>query len=295
MQKTTTLVTGATGFIGRWLVLELLSQGLSVTALMRKPDAQLPDLQEWIRQRGGDAKKLSAMQGDLSKDKLGLSVQDIEQLNDLHHIFHLGAVMQWNLDINTAREANVRPVRFLSELAAQAPNFKRFVQMSGFMINNDRRQAELGLTRTDQISDDLWLSLYKRLGSYEASKYESHFELMNQLKAKSIPYTVINPGVVIGHSVSGEISQYDSIVAMIHELYKGNLPAIPGNSKDWLPVIPVDYVAKFTAGVINQPQSINQQYTLLDDRTPDLANMLKILARHFHVPEVNMRIPVHTT
>lgn len=292
MQKTTTLITGATGFIGRWLILDLVSQGNTVTALMRKPETQLPELKSWIRQRGGDAEKIVAIKGDLSKENLGLTEQDFNQLNDLHYIFHLGAVMQWNLDINVAREANVRPIKLLCQLAERSPNFKRFVQMTGFMIASETRAAELGLTDVENVSDKHWLSLYKRLGSYEASKYEAHFQLLSHLQAKSIPYTVINPGVVIGHSVTGETIQYDSIVSMIHALYKGEVPAIPGTDKDWLPAIPVDYVAKFTAGIINQPESINQQYTLLDDRTPDLASMLAILSRHFHVPVVKSRIPV---
>ncbi|WP_250657510.1 alpha/beta fold hydrolase [Alkalimarinus coralli] len=292
MHEATTLVTGATGFIGKWLVLDLISQGHTITALMRNPDTQLPRLKEWISQRGGDDQKLTAIQGDLSQENLGLSANDFRKLTHLEYIFHLGAVMKWNLPIAEAREVNVRPVTLLTKLAERSPNFKRFVQMTGFMIENEKRKTELGLSQAESVSDKHWLSLYKRLGSYEASKYESHFKLVSLLKQKSIPYTVINPGAVIGHSATGEITQYDSIVAMIHELYKGTLPAIPGTPKDWLPVIPVDFVARFTARVINAPQSENQHYTLIDDRTPDLATMLGFLSHSFFIPVVKRRVPI---
>lgn len=292
MDKTTTLVTGATGFIGRWLVLELIASGHTVTALMRNPESQLPQLRKWIKARGGQDHKLLAVQGDLSQENIGLSEKDLGWMGELRHIFHLGAAMQWNLDLATAREINVRPIRFLARLAEQSAHFERFVQMSGFMIANPRRLAELGLDQAENVSEKHWLSLYRKLGSYEASKYESHFQLLRQLQAASIPYTVINPGVVIGHSVTGEISQYDSIVAMIHALYKGKLPAIPGNRKDWLPVIPVDFVAKFTARIIGQVESQNQQYTLIDKRTPDLASLLARLSGHFQVPVVKRRVPI---
>ena len=41
------LVTGASGYIGRYLVKELLDKGDCVTVLLRRPAAQLPVLQEW--------------------------------------------------------------------------------------------------------------------------------------------------------------------------------------------------------------------------------------------------------
>jgi len=290
--KKKTLVTGATGFIGRWLVLELINQGHTVITLMRNPDVQLPILKTWVTERGGNGDQILAVRGDLSEEKLGLTEYDLSCLSDLSYLFHLGAVMKWNLDITTAREVNVRPIKLLAELAGQSPNFERFVLMTGFMISNKKRQEKLGLSDTTQLTDSHWMSLYKRLGSYEASKFESHFKLLNQLKDTAIPYTVINPGAVIGHSVTGEINQYDSIVSMIHELYKGNLPAIPGSKKDWLPVIPVDFVAKFTAKIINYEQGKDQQYTLIDETTPDLASMMATLSNAFHTPIVKRRIPI---
>lgn len=292
MQNKKTLITGATGFIGRWLVLELINQGHSVITLMRNPEVQLPELKTWVSKRGGNENQILAVRGDLSEEKLGLTDEDISNLRNLSYIFHLGAVMKWNLDMTTAREVNVKPVKLLSELAEQSPDFERFVLMTGFMISNKKRQQKLGLTNKIQITDDHWLSLYKRLGSYEASKFESHFRLLDRLKNNFVPFTAINPGAVIGHSATGEINQYDSIVSMIHELYKGNLPAIPGSKKDWLPVIPVDFVAKFTADIINYKQGENQQYTLIDEKTPDLASMMATLSNAFHTPVVNRRIPI---
>lgn len=292
MENHTILITGATGFIGRWLTLELLSAGHRVTALMRNPQSQKQDLQHWLKQHGQTSENLYAVKGDLQKSNLGLSDRDLSRLGNLDYIFHLGAAMQWKMTTEQARAVNVKPIDSLIRLARRSRQFKRFIQVSGFMVRSKKRLTELGICESKPISEAHWLSLYKRLGSYEASKFEAHFKLLEQLQTQKIPYTIINPGAVIGHSETGEIDQYDSIVAMIHELYKGSLPAIPGTCEDWLPVIPVDFIAKFMSGMIRLPHSRNQQYTLIDERTPDLASMLAMLSRYFHIPQVKKRVPI---
>ena len=42
------LVTGATGFIGRFLLAQLLAQGERVVVLLRRPEPQMAELQAWL-------------------------------------------------------------------------------------------------------------------------------------------------------------------------------------------------------------------------------------------------------
>ena len=49
-----TLVTGATGLIGRWLVPELTRLGRDVVALVRNADSRRAEYTDWIACHGGD-------------------------------------------------------------------------------------------------------------------------------------------------------------------------------------------------------------------------------------------------
>lgn len=65
------LVFGATGFIGRWLVKELLDQGISTTAAVRNL-ARFGALADWMRDHNVDTTALSVVEVDLAVDGNGV-------------------------------------------------------------------------------------------------------------------------------------------------------------------------------------------------------------------------------
>ena len=68
-------VTGATGFIGRFLMCELLKREGTIYCLMRA--SSLDKLDELKARLGADDDRIVAVIGDLSKDRLGLDADDI--------------------------------------------------------------------------------------------------------------------------------------------------------------------------------------------------------------------------
>jgi thioester reductase-like protein len=94
-------VTGATGFIGRFLVEDLLKRGDTVYALVRKhSQKKLADLREtW----GVDDKRVIGIVGDLGKQRLGVSDADLKLLKGkVDHFFHLAAVYDLSAPTSTA-------------------------------------------------------------------------------------------------------------------------------------------------------------------------------------------------
>src|SRR6478735_5261735 len=112
-------VTGATGFIGRFLMAELLKRDGTIYALCRASSLdKLDDLRERL---GADDERIVAVVGDLGKERLGVQPDEIERLNGkIEHFFHLAAIYDLTADADSQRVANVEGTRHALQLAEAA-------------------------------------------------------------------------------------------------------------------------------------------------------------------------------
>ncbi|WP_157678375.1 SDR family oxidoreductase [Oleiphilus messinensis] len=290
MDKKIAFVTGASGFIGHWVVRELLKNDFEVIALFRNPEVQFPRIKTWLGSRGVNS-PIRAVKGDLTQPDFALESDALEALSSITHIFHLGGSMRWNMSRGEARGVNLAPLSTLVTLAKNAVNFQRFVQFSGFMIRNFALREEIGLANCPRPAEYNWNQLYRRFGGYEASKFEFHFKLVNQLQMLKIPYTVIHPASVIGDSESGEVISED-LVSLADVLYRKKLPAIPGRRQDVMPLIPVDFLARFAVAITSSDETEGEEYVLLDPRSPDLLTFLEMLGKGLGVKVPRRRVPI---
>ena len=100
-------VTGATGFIGRFLVARLLKrEGARVFALVR-PGSEYK-LDAMRRRLCVEESRLVPITGDLTKKLLGVSKRDQDDLvGQIDHFFHLAAIYDLSADENTQRYITV--------------------------------------------------------------------------------------------------------------------------------------------------------------------------------------------
>ncbi|HET9694146.1 MAG TPA: SDR family oxidoreductase, partial [Steroidobacteraceae bacterium] len=89
----TYFVTGATGFIGRFLVQALLQRGKGTVYVLVRPKSvgKLDELRAfWGKE---SLRRVVPIKGDLGQSKLGVSKGDLTRLKGkVKHFYHLGAV-----------------------------------------------------------------------------------------------------------------------------------------------------------------------------------------------------------
>ena len=87
----TYFVTGATGFIGRYLVSNLLKRKGIIHVLVRTGSEK--KFERIAESMGWDRKRFVVIAGDLAKPKLGMPVAKIRALSGkIEHFFHLAAL-----------------------------------------------------------------------------------------------------------------------------------------------------------------------------------------------------------
>jgi thioester reductase-like protein len=188
-------VTGATGFIGRFLVERLLERKGTIYVLVRK--GSLKKLDELRERWGADEKRVVGVVGDLAKPELGLSDADIAKLKGkVSHFFHLAAIYDLSADAQSQEESNVEGTRHAVELA-DAVGARVFHHVSSI--------AAAGLY-DGVFREDMFEEAEELDHPYFRTKHDSEAIVRNESKA---PYRIYRPGIVVGHSKTGEIDKID--------------------------------------------------------------------------------------
>ncbi|MEU7898308.1 alpha/beta fold hydrolase [Nonomuraea sp. NPDC049152] len=247
------IVFGATGFIGRSLVAELLNENQRVAAAVRT-DTLTP----WLSARGIDTSGLTVVSADITRPLTGLP--------DVRDVYNAAARFAFGLDVAEARATNVTGALNVIEWAATLPGLRRLVHISGYRVSASDGRPD-----------------YRRLGAYEASKFEGDLAVRARARELGVPLTVANPSTVIGPG------QYIGLAGIVEDLWKGRLPALPGGPDVFLPVVTIDYFARFLAKL---PTGAAGEYWVLDDATPHLPELVRAIADHTGVSAPRRTVPV---
>ncbi len=275
------LVFGATGHIGKWLVRELLHQGVTVTAAVRTEES-FRRLADWLSRHDANGTPTQVLV-DFSAGDLGLdpASDDFRFVTEIHNV---AGAFAFGMNAADAYAANVTSAERVVRFAAKLPALTRLVHLSGYRVGG-QDPAEVPWDDSRRAAE------YKRLGAYEGSKVESDAVVQAAALSLGVPFTMVNPATVIGDSVKGESGQVVGLAASVLDLFRGKLPALPGNQRTFVPVVTADYLASFMALVPIRPEAENASYWVLDDATPPLPELLRMLGKHLNVRVPWLKIP----
>ncbi|AHC82250.1 MULTISPECIES: SDR family oxidoreductase [Pseudomonas] len=281
-------VTGGSGFVGQHLLAHLTATGHKTWVLMRNP-ANIERLKEQVGQLGGNPAYLNAVEGDISRDGLGLSEADRQCVTSAAVVFHLAAQFTWGLTMEQARAVNVQGALRVARLAASQRI--RLLMAGGYMLQNLTHLASIGVDNAHPENTN-WPAVYGRVGGYEGSKLESHFAVIRYMQEVGADYSIVHPATVCGHSESGHIPEGQPLVDLIRNLALGRFKAVPGSARHWLPLVSVDYLVKMMTCVAFDPSMVNRQVLALYEYTPNLQGMLEQMAQTLDIEPPRRHVPI---
>ncbi len=271
----TVLVTGATGFLGAFLVDALAARTRArIVCLVRAPDdararARLLRHLEGLR-LSGDAlgPRLEVIAGDLAKPRLGLDASAFAALAArIDAIYHAGAWVNFTYPYRALRDANVLGTHEIIRLAC-TDRLKplHFISTAAVFAAQEHAAGP-------PILEDDPVRLTAGLRGYEQSKWVAE-QLVYQARARGLPTTIHRPATVTGHTRTGAANLRDlSLRMMLGSIELGAWPAL--DTSLW--IAPVDYVAGAIVHVASQPQAVGKAFHWVAPRATPMAELVELV------------------
>ncbi|KAI1798030.1 alpha-aminoadipate reductase Lys1p [Ganoderma leucocontextum] len=251
----TVFLTGATGFLGAFILRDLLQRAervKKVVCLVRAPDdaKAVERLHEGAAGRGVwdeawlSSGRLEVVRGDLDRPRFGLDGGAwLRVAGEADAIIHNGALVHWVYPYERLRSANVLGTLTGVELASTGKP-KLFVFVSSTSAIDTEYYVEL----SDSIggvpeSDDLEGARASLKTGYGQSKWVSE-KLLFEAGRRGLRGHIVRPGYVVGDSESAVTNTDD----FLWRLVKGctQLGLVP-DINNTVNMVPVDHVARCCA------------------------------------------------
>jgi thioester reductase-like protein len=268
------LLTGATGFLGPFLLRSLLDQTSAIyTVLMRATDpaAARERLTTSLRAAGlYDLRTAEAFDarvrvicGDLASPRLGLSDPDWSQLAEtIDTIVHNGAWVDYILDYSALRSSNVEATRELIRLACTIRRKQfHFISSTTIFGWTDKRN----LLERDSNPEMAGLDF-----GYAQTKWVSE-QLVHQAREQGIDARIYRPAFITA-STAGFGHSTDIVVRLLSFMIKYG---VAPNTDIQLSFMPVDIAAHNIATIMTSAESpeavfhviVNEYYNIVDVTT----------------------------
>jgi 2-alkyl-3-oxoalkanoate reductase len=240
----TSLVTGATGFLGGHLLEALVSQGRPVRALVRDPQNAAV-----LRDRGidvyvGDIRDPAAMQ---------------QAIRECHAVFHCAAAGGRHPSKQEIHSTNFIGIKNLLE-AIRANRQQRLICISGLSV--------LGMRNLNPASEDL---PWRRSGDFEAdTKIRIEQLILDYRSEYNLDVVILRPGIVYGPG--------DDNLSQVLQAIRESKFAYIGSRKNIVPLMHVRDFVQVMLLAASRPEAKGRIYHIADGTQTTIEQIVSHLA-----------------
>ncbi|HPR94671.1 MAG TPA: SDR family oxidoreductase [Syntrophomonadaceae bacterium] len=299
------ILTGATGFLGAFLMAGLLERGYQVTVLGRPSgDMSLSDrlsrLTSWFSIEPGE--NLSAVEADFSKKHLGLDDKAYSNL-----CANSGKIIHCASDTSFAERnrervmnTNVNSLSSLLDLAADSRAEHLYYVSTAYACG--RRE---GICMETPITAQSFNNVY------EESKAQAEEIIRRSCEDSGVPLSILRPSIVYGHSKTGKALKFNALYycvkstfsmrdIVVNDIRQGgeksgkwgfkldddgvlNIPlriCLPNRGS--VNLIPVDYFVETVLCIIEH-SGTDEIYHITCDDPPDIMTLTEYTQRYLGV------------
>ncbi len=282
-----TILTGATGLLGAFLLRDLMIEDVPVVALVRSSRMETAServegvLQRFERRLGRALPRPVVMECNLREPELGLTSEEKAWLSRhadsmLHNAASLSFV---ETDAGEPYKSNVAGTRNALELC-RVVGVRNFYHVSTAYVCGNRR----GRVMESDFSDELGFG-----NDYEKSKFAAEKMVRDSQWIDSA--TVFRPAIIVGDSVTGYTSTFHGFYAPMKILVPliepedvefANLSSfgetIGMNPNDQKNFVPVDWCSRVMTSIFVDPRLRGATYHLTGDNRVSIGDMSRMIA-----------------
>ena len=261
LNTTFTLVTGANGFIGQSLSLELILQGHLVRATLRNVISQPKDFTQVV---------VGSIDGETD---WSIALRDVDT------VIHLAARVHVMNDASTDplaefRKVNVEGTLNLAGQAAKA-GVKRFIFISSIKVNGEHTDLCKPFTEADAANPE---------DAYGLSKYEAEQGLLLIAQQTGMEVVIIRPPLIYGPGVKANFK------SMLHFVKRG-IPLPFGIINNKRSFVYLGNLISFIIRCIDHPEAANQVFLVSDGHDLSMTQLLTECAKALGVKARLLPIP----
>jgi dihydroflavonol-4-reductase len=255
----TTLVTGATGFLGNHVARLLAERGERVRVLVRT---------------GSETQRLEGLPVERVEGDLRDASSLMRAVDGVHTVYHVAADYRlWARDPREIYASNVNGTRNLLQAAGNA-GVARFVYTSTV--------ATIAVPHTNALPDERTAtSAEQMIGHYKRSKWLAEQEALGAARA-GMPVVIVNPTTPVGPGDARPTPTGRTLVDFLN----GRMPAYVDTGLNWVPV--EDAAAGHLLAA--ERGTIGERY-ILGGENLSLKQVLDILAAISGRPAPRVRLP----
>lgn len=263
------LVTGATGFVGAFMVHEFLKRGITAYCLVRAgsfnqaQERTIRTLKQYSLWKPEYEPLLNSVVGDLSQPLLGLSEDVFDDLaNRVDAILHSGALVDWMLPLEDYVGPNILGTHEILRLAScgrgKAVHFISTISTLPIHVGYGltEHDGEYGYGTSKYLAEKMIVAA--RFRGAKTSSYRLPFVAASATNG----HFRLDRGDFLNNLITGSL----------------DLGAFPSIDADLSAVLPVDYLCNTIATIMTEDQQrVGEDYDFVNPQAPTFNHFFKVM------------------